>query len=199
MSGYRLSGIYIIKNVNGELTLCDLDGDVVEAHVGKGFSLGLNYPVNYWINAPFLQAGWNQSIEPVSKNVWGNISINDIKDVSCHSCDKNLGKYKHCSCVKFKWGLLVFKMSKENTMKLLNKLKTSKIQHLPNYGEPKSPPTNFDLLYFEPIQESRYDSKGKPLGLYNTNRSVLFLNPERSRQFNLNIVKLLKNRLNYYF
>jgi len=86
-SGYRTRGIYIIHNNNGTFSLTDLDRDSYSDEygtVGKGFSLGKDYPVNYWNNAHFTAANWYYYSEPVGIDIWGGITIKDLHQITNH-------------------------------------------------------------------------------------------------------------------
>lgn len=138
-SGYRTVGVYLIhKNSAGELELGNLDYEEDDyGHIGSGFSLGPKFPPGYWTNAPFLNAYWHHreaQMEPVSRELWSNITIDDLVEVSKDKIEyifdseiadwtKKLVK-KYYSKVVYNWGTLEFSGKKEEVIDKLNKLKT---------------------------------------------------------------------------
>lgn len=106
VSGYRTAGVYLIYRSNdGRLYLDNLDwkmgcnGD--EGHVGRGLSLGPDFPVGYWRRGMrHLRGAYLHNMckfEPLDKSIWQNIRISDLVsdggDVSKRT---------------YKWGILYF-------------------------------------------------------------------------------------------
>lgn len=162
-SGYRMGGVYIItKSKKGDLYIKDLDTEVDDyGHVGKGFSLGTNFPTGYWklaIDKNAKNAYWHDSDqgEPLAKHTWGKIKINNLiqskRKVKIYK-KNNYNKYEeveenqdYCD-INYKWGILRFSGNKEEVINKLNILKN------------KIPKQN--LLYFVPIINDNKDSNIK--------------------------------------
>lgn len=108
-SGYRTGGVYIIqKNSKGDLRMRSLDIEMDDyGHVGKGFTVGPEYPVGYWNNAKFEKAYWHgmPTIEPVHKDIILGLKESDFVQE---------GEY---SLAYFEWGALKFPGSPSEVLK----------------------------------------------------------------------------------
>lgn len=129
VSGYRTTGVYVIKNTatpgqKPVLEICALDTEYDEyGHIGKGFSIGPKFPSGYWMDAKFDRASWNSDeLEPVGVEIWSKIKPADLVR----------GSVSYLPDVAFwdyvrPWGVLRFRS--ESPKKLCTTLKEYKKHH----------------------------------------------------------------------
>jgi len=151
-SGFRTNGIYIIdKNANGDLIISDIAHDYdIYGNIGNNFTLCDEFPPGYWSFALEHnyngQACWHgeQQEEPVSKDIWGSITENDLIEKT-RKISKWINNYKEqifideniCD-VDYTWGTLRFNGNKSIVLQKLNILKND---------------TKYTNLYFTPSRD----------------------------------------------
>lgn len=122
-----LEGVYILKRNlrNGKLEVVDLDPFNFwrgEGGVGKGFSLGPEYPMGYWNKAKFDNKNtyWPNPgddfgmPQPVNKEFLLSLTVADLTEKSVSG--------EIISCVKFNWGTLEFVGKKKEVIKKIKNI-----------------------------------------------------------------------------
>ena len=143
-SGYRMNGVYIVKNgENNKLYIDKLSTTFTDyGHIGYPFSVGEEFPIGYWQlafdkNSTYYKgknAYWHMTPqpEPVSKEIINKIQSEELVEGDNY-CD-----------VVYSWGTLRFPGNKKIVNFLLEKIKKNKCK--------KS--VYFDLVYINNIPQT---------------------------------------------
>lgn len=129
---YRDTGLNIINNKGGKLLIETLEGERGSGTsvIGKGLSLGPQFPVGYWNRAEFSEAYFsggfelpvgvgNACKEPLDVSVWGLITEADLTEIEGDECAR-----------EYSWGTLCFPAKKNVVISQLSRLKQQGIKLL---------------------------------------------------------------------
>jgi len=131
-----------IKKKKDELSIATLEGENGSGTtvIGKGLSLGPQYPVGYWNLAEFSDAYFSEGYglpvevgnackEPLDVSVWGLITEEDLTEIEGGECDRGDDQGDECAR-EYSWGTLCFPAKKNVVISQLSRLKKQGIKLL---------------------------------------------------------------------
>lgn len=118
LSGERGRGLYVIIKEKNKLKIVPVDEetDIIEPHIGRGFTLGPTFPVGYWAIGNKLQKHDWFNIEPVHKGYLVHIKENHLK----------YDETQNISSKEYTWGILEFDGRPSEVVEKIKDLKANK-------------------------------------------------------------------------
>ena len=118
LSGERGRGLYVIIKEKSKLKIVPVEEetDILEPHIGRGFTLGPSFPVGYWAVSNKLQNHDWFDIEPVHTGYLVHIKEKNL----------NYDETQDISSKEYTWGILEFDGKPDEVVKKIKDLKARK-------------------------------------------------------------------------